>query len=130
MYCVFSKWLHGNINCYRDFKINKSVLVGGATDTSGTKHNVVASFIHPKFNNVTLDNDIAVAKLNCASRAMKVRLNFNKNVPSTDMDALNAGFGMREDNMYPEDLYEATVQVVSIAVCKKNCPKIYRWGSS
>jgi trypsin len=104
-------------HCYACIYNGTIAYVGGTTITSGTKHIVEAFYEHPRYgpNNV---NDIAVVKLYTASRAPKIKLNFNRHLPIVGSDTLIAGFG-RTDYGYVEELQEATVQVVSNTECKR-----------
>lgn len=90
------------------------VVLTGATKLTDGKRNPVSRIVsHPGYDDTTMQNDIALLQLSAPADAPAVRLG----TPQVGHDATVIGWGMLEDETYPVDLMEATVQIQEVAAC-------------
>ncbi len=94
--------------------MNHSVSIGGNTiGGKGSKtYDVVEEIPHPRYNNLTLANDIMLLKLSNPCKTSFVRINFNPQIPNINQPLEILGYGATSANdtiSFSETLQRARV---------------------
>jgi secreted trypsin-like serine protease len=100
------------------------VYIGGNKNGTGTQHFVKKAFIHPKYDNATYANDIALLQLNCSSKTKGIKLNYDSKKPVPGSIVWSIGFGYTNNFTFPADLQEVSLQAYSNVDCK------IKWNAS
>ena len=87
---------------------------------AGERINAVEIIMHPNFNAITLNNDVALIRLSEPSTQIPVALVYNSSITATNpgLDATITGWGaLSQGGASPENLHQVTVPIVSDAAC-------------
>jgi len=93
--------------------------------TSGERIAVEKIIIHPSYNNITLDNDIALLKLQRPSKSEPIDIiGSDSGLDQAGVDALTLGWGKIStvNKIYPKDLYQVNLPIVSESICNSVLP--------
>jgi len=100
------------------------VVLTGATDlTEGTRHDVAAILKHPGYDPIRLDNDIALLRLTTPTTAPAIRL--ATETPESG-PVWVTGWGMIEDETFPDWLQEVKVALQPSAACNGGIKEVFR----
>lgn len=100
-----------------------TVLLGATALTEGTRHAVAQVIMHPGYDPVRLDNDIALLRLATPTDVPPVRL--ADDTPETG-PVWVTGWGMTEDESFPVVLQEVKVGLQPQSACNIGIKAIYR----
>jgi secreted trypsin-like serine protease len=106
-------------HCVPSFLNNGHVLIGSVKNNDGTRIKVEAATAHPKSDDWTFQNDVAIVKLSCGSNAPLQTLNFNTAKPAKGDRVLTIGFGDTQNGRSSSNLLKTQVNVVSTDICKR-----------
>jgi secreted trypsin-like serine protease len=105
-------------NCLTNCRDFSTVYIGGNKNDTGTQHFVKKAFIHPKYDAITVANDIGILQLNCSSKTKGIKLNFDPKKPVPGSIVWSIGFGQLSDLSFPVDLQEVRLQTYSNVDCQ------------
>jgi secreted trypsin-like serine protease len=91
----------------------------GFYGTGGERIAISAIYMHPQYNDLTKENDVAVLKLASPSQLAKPIL-LSDAMPSFGTAALVSGWGVTESGMMSPDLLAAKIPLVSPEACMES----------
>jgi secreted trypsin-like serine protease len=91
----------------------------------GKRYKVQAIFAHEGYSTMTLDNDIALIRLDAPATAPTIDLPAG---PTEDAGKVTViGWGMMEDGTFPNDLMEAELDLTTNQACNDGFKEIYAY---
>jgi secreted trypsin-like serine protease len=127
---IASRWVLTAAHCVVD-ESNSSldVIINYAQldESTGERLTVKHIIIHPLYDNLTLDNDLALLELNTPSAQQPITfLSSYSSQDSARKPVIALGWGTLSDtkNIYPTDLHQLDLSIVDNAECSKNLPDV------
>jgi secreted trypsin-like serine protease len=112
-------------HCADTYESSK-VRIGNIRLNKGKQYEVETVIVHPDYDYDTNQNDIAIVKLVCASRAPIQKLNFNSTTPSGAAPLIGAGFGTTTfGGALSNVLMKVTVKNIPGKICKNRYKGYY-----
>lgn len=125
---IASSWVLTAAHCIIDESThNIDVIINQAKFDTGTGERIAVDkfFIHPLYNNDSLDNDIALIKLQQPSEIKPIKTISRDSILDTaGHDALTLGWGKTSatEKIYPDVLYQVGLPIMTDARCSSKLP--------
>lgn len=91
----------------------------GFYGAGGERVAIAAIYMHPQYNDLTKENDVAILKLASPSQLAKP-ISLSDAIPSFGTTALVSGWGVTENGMMSPDLLAAKIPLVSPEACMES----------
>jgi secreted trypsin-like serine protease len=101
----------------------RTVLVGATRLSEGSRHRAEDIFVNPNYDPSTLDNDIALIRLDGAVDQPIVA--FDRAGTTENGDAMVIGWGQMETGSTSQDLMEADLHIVPAGLCNAGAKRFY-----
>ncbi|MCF6202252.1 MAG: serine protease [Methylococcaceae bacterium] len=127
---IASNWVLTAAHCVIDESNNTlDVIINYAQldESTGERSAVKRIIIHPLFDNVTLDNDLALLELSTPSTQQPITfLSSYSSQDSARKPVIALGWGTTSDtkNIYPSELHQVDLSIVDNAECSKKLPDV------
>ncbi len=127
---IAEKWVLTAAHCVIDENIRTfDVIVNYAQldKTSGERLSIKRIIIHPLFDNLTLNNDLALLELSTPSNQQPIiLLSSYSSQDAAEKPAIALGWGTLSDteNIYPTDLQQVELSIVGNSQCSKLLPDV------
>ncbi len=127
---IDKNWVLTAAHCVADEEKDKhelDIIINRAQfdTTSGERIAVEKTFIHPQYNNITLDNDIALVKLQQPSSFEPINIaSSNSTFDNAGADAVTLGWGKisTTEKIYPRVLYQVSLPIIDNFRCSSVLP--------
>jgi trypsin len=96
-----------------------SVYIGGTQIYGGTQHAIKNMWVHPQYNDISMESDIAIVQLKCSSTSKTMKMNFDPMIPAAGSEVWAVGYGRQSDGYYAIDLQELLMKTYSNRYCRR-----------